>query len=81
VDITPGRKYFDEHMAYIAKNDVDGLIDDQYAEDAFHRHIWREATRPLRTSSAANLTRDQFAETDESIFFQECGQSAKMGHF
>jgi hypothetical protein len=34
VNITPGRKYFDEHMAYIAKNDVDGLIDDQYAEDA-----------------------------------------------
>ena len=31
---TPGRKFFDEHMEYIGKMDVDGLIDDQYTEDA-----------------------------------------------
>ncbi|MGH7966894.1 MAG: hypothetical protein ACRERD_34575 [Candidatus Binatia bacterium] len=31
---TPGRKFFDEHMAYIAANDIDGMIDDQYTQDA-----------------------------------------------
>ena len=31
---TPGRKFFDEHMAYLGKNDVDGMIDDQYTQDA-----------------------------------------------
>jgi ketosteroid isomerase-like protein len=31
---TPGRKFFDEHMKYIYANDIDGMIDDQYTEDA-----------------------------------------------
>ena len=31
---TSGQKFFDEHMAYIENNDVDGMIDDQYHEDA-----------------------------------------------
>ena len=31
---TPGRKFFDEHMAYIYAGDVDGMIDNQYSEDA-----------------------------------------------
>lgn len=31
---TPGRKFFDEHMVYIGNNDVDGMIDDQYTDDA-----------------------------------------------
>jgi predicted SnoaL-like aldol condensation-catalyzing enzyme len=34
VSITPGRKFFDEHMVYIGNNDVDGMIDDQYTDDA-----------------------------------------------
>jgi hypothetical protein len=34
VSTTPGRKFFDEHMAYIASKDVDGLVDDQYTDDA-----------------------------------------------
>jgi predicted SnoaL-like aldol condensation-catalyzing enzyme len=31
---TPGKKFFDEHMKYIMAGDVDGMIDNQYAEDA-----------------------------------------------
>ena len=31
---TPGRKFFDEHMKYIYANDIDGMIDDQYTQDA-----------------------------------------------
>ena len=31
---TPGRRFFDEHMEYIFKGDLDGMIDKQYTEDA-----------------------------------------------
>jgi hypothetical protein len=31
---TPGRQFFDEHMAYIYAGNLDGMIDDQYREDA-----------------------------------------------
>ena len=31
---TPGRKFFDEHMAFIYANKIDEMIDDQYAQDA-----------------------------------------------
>jgi hypothetical protein len=31
---TPGRKFFDEHMAYIYGNKIDQMIDDQYTPDA-----------------------------------------------
>jgi hypothetical protein len=30
----PGRQFFDEHMAYIYAGNIDGMIDDQYREDA-----------------------------------------------
>lgn len=32
--ITAGRRFFDAHMDYIGRNDVDGLVDDQYTSDA-----------------------------------------------
>lgn len=31
---TPGRRFFDQHMAYIAADDVDGMVDSQYTQDA-----------------------------------------------
>ena len=31
---TPGRQFFDEHMAYIYAGNLDGMIDNQYREDA-----------------------------------------------
>src|SRR4051794_21114251 len=31
---TPGRKCFDEHMAYIASDDIERMIDEQYMPDA-----------------------------------------------
>jgi hypothetical protein len=34
VATTPGRQFFDEHMKYIYANDIDGMIDNQYTEDA-----------------------------------------------
>jgi hypothetical protein len=29
-----GQKFFDEHMEYVGKNDIDGMIKAQYAPDA-----------------------------------------------
>ncbi len=29
-----GRQFFDEHMEYLGRGDIDGMIDDQYTEDA-----------------------------------------------
>jgi hypothetical protein len=34
MNTTSGRIFFDEHMAYINNKDIDGMIDDQYTQDA-----------------------------------------------
>jgi hypothetical protein len=34
VSVTPGRKFFDQHMSYIDAKDVDGMVDAQYTQDA-----------------------------------------------
>jgi len=86
---TPGRKFFDEHMAYIYANDIDGMIDKQYTEDAilispfnvldvppphivrgnkalkdfFHKYVTWQGS--INVESLYD-----FAETDNSIFFQ-----------
>jgi hypothetical protein len=31
---TPGRQFFDEHMTYLYEGNIDGMIDDQYTENA-----------------------------------------------
>lgn len=88
-DITPGRKFFDEHMKYIYAGKIDEMIDDQYTEDAvlispfdvlktppphvvkgnkalkefFHTYIGYQGS--IDVEKLYN-----FAETDDSIFFQ-----------
>lgn len=32
--VSPGHKFFDEHMAYIYANKIDEMVDNQYTEDA-----------------------------------------------
>lgn len=34
METTPGKKFFDEHMKFIYANDIDGMIDAQYTQDA-----------------------------------------------
>lgn len=31
---TPGQQFFDAHVGYLYRNDIDGLLADQYADDA-----------------------------------------------
>ena len=37
---TPGRKFFDEHMAYIYAGKLDEMIDKQYTADCLHISPW-----------------------------------------
>lgn len=37
---TPGRKFFDEHMAYIYAGKLDEMIDNQYTADCLHISPW-----------------------------------------
>jgi SnoaL-like domain len=87
---TPGRKFFDAHMQYIYANDIDGMIDNQYTEDAVlispfdvlddarPPHIVRGRAalkaffaKYLAYQGSINVeSLDNFAETDNSIFFQ-----------
>jgi hypothetical protein len=87
--VTPGRKFFDEHMKYIYAGKLDEMIDDQYTEDAvlispfdvlsvppphivkgnkalkdfFHTYVaWQ--------GSLDEVELNNFAETENSIFFQ-----------
>jgi hypothetical protein len=86
---TPGRQFFDQHMAYIYANQIDEMIDAQYTKDAvlispfdvlksppphivkgnaalkafFHTYLaWQGAIQ--------DVSLNNFAETDDSIFFQ-----------
>lgn len=86
---TPGRKFFDEHMAYIYAGKIDQMIDDQYTQDAVlispfdalktppphivrgnkalkeFFHIYMEYQGSIQVEKLYD-----FAETDDSIFFQ-----------
>ena len=86
---TPGRKFFDEHMAYIYAGKIDDMIDDQYTADAVlispfdvldtppaHIVRGRQALKEffhtyVAWQGAINVEElYDFAETDNSIFFQ-----------
>ena len=45
---TPGRKFFDEHMALIGAGKLDEMIDTQYSADVLHISPWDiiPGTRP-----------------------------------
>lgn len=87
--LTPGRKFFDEHMAYIYGGDIDGLIDNQYTQDAVLISPFDVLSSPpphiVRGNSAlkdffrtytgwqGSIKVEElydFAETEDSIFFQ-----------
>lgn len=86
---TPGRKFFDRHLAFIHAGDIDALIDNQYTEDAVlispfdfldtpPPHVVR-GNRALKdffrkyTAWHGSMNVESlydFAETDDSVFFQ-----------
>jgi len=89
VATTPGRKFFDDHMAYIYAGKIDEMIDDQYTEDSVLISPFDALPTPPPHIIRGNKALKEFfhiymayqgsiqveklydfAETDDSIFFQ-----------
>ena len=78
---TPGKAFYERQLAYLEKNDVDGLIANQYTEDAqiisfdfqykgreaLHKHF---INYMKQLGSIKLQSTDKFAETEDSIFFE-----------
>lgn len=78
---TPGRRFYDEQLAYLAAKDVDGLVDNHYSEDGSiisfdfvvcgrdalkqHFHNYLKTLGYIKV-----LSTDKFKETEDSVFFE-----------
>lgn len=78
---TFGHAFYDEQLKYLAANDVDGLIDNHYNEDAVLTSVdFAVRGRPalkehfrnyLKTLGNLKVTStDKFYETKDTIFFE-----------
>jgi hypothetical protein len=79
--VTPGKAFYDRQVAYLAKQDIEGLVENQYHPDAtlvsfdttVHGHdaLKTHFVNYLGYLGKINLlSTDKFAETDDSIFFE-----------
>lgn len=75
------RRFYEEQIRYLQAGDVDGLIDNQYTDDAtlvsFDNQIKGNAALKEyfrgylgMLGSLDVLSTDKFVETDDSLFFQ-----------
>jgi ketosteroid isomerase-like protein len=84
---SPKRRFYEAQIRYLQAGDVDGLIDNQYTDDAtlvsFDNQItgnaalkeyFRGYLQMLGTLEV--LSTDKFVETDESVFFQATVRSS-----
>ena len=80
MESTPGRRFYEEHLAYINAKDFDGLIDNHYNEDATFTSFFgslkgREALRQHFRSYLSSLgdlrvRLDKLTETDNTLLLQ-----------
>jgi ketosteroid isomerase-like protein len=80
METTPGRKFYQEHLAFINAKDFDGLIDNHYNDDATFTSFFgslkgREALRQhFRTylGSLGNLRvrLDKLTETENTLLLE-----------
>lgn len=86
---TPGRKFYEEQLAYLAANDTDGLVDNHYAPDGkiisfdFTRRGTKEMKQHFRNymemlGYIKLVSTDKFTETEDSIYF-EATVETKLG--
>lgn len=89
MSVTPGRKFYDEQLAYLADKNTDALVDAHYAADgsiigfdfivtgtaALKRHFrnYMEMLGFIKLIST-----DKFAETADAIFFESTVET-KLG--
>jgi hypothetical protein len=79
--ISPGRRFYEEQIAYISNTDVDGLVEAHYRDDALP--IGFDVTVKCRPALKEYLqgylrrlgdfrlkSTDRFSETEDAIFFE-----------
>jgi len=80
-DESPKRRLYEAQIAYLVAGDVEGLIDNQYTDDAqlvsFDNQIKGNAALKVyfkgylqMLGSIEVVSTDRFVETDDSVFFQ-----------
>lgn len=85
---TPGRTFYDNHIRLLEANDVDGLIEKQYTDDAmligFDLEVaGRDALLAYFKEYMAGLgylqvlSTDKFTESEDSILFEATIATAK----
>jgi hypothetical protein len=86
---TPGQKFYEEQLAYLASGDTDALVDDHYAPDGaiisfdFVRRGTTELKQHFHSYMAMLgyiklVSTDKFTETEDSVFF-EATVETKLG--
>src|SRR5213592_1890078 len=78
--MTPGRRFYKEHLAYIHAKDFDGLIDHHYNEDAVFTSFFgclrgREALRAhfkqyLGSLGELQVRLDKLTETEDTLLIE-----------
>jgi hypothetical protein len=80
-DPTPGRRFYNEQVAYLESNDVEGLVSGHYHADAAmigfdfvakgHEALRQKFRDYLRSIGRLRLrSTDRFIETGDTIFFE-----------
>ena len=80
MESTPGRKFYEEHLAYINAKDFDGLIDNHYNDDPTFTSFFgslkgREALRQHFRNYMGSLGNlrvclDKLTETDNTLLLE-----------
>jgi ketosteroid isomerase-like protein len=96
MEITPGRKFYDEHLAFIQAKNFDGLINEHYNEDAVFTSFYgtirgREALREhfrtyLGGLGDTTIQLDKLAEGEDTLLIEttvyaETGQERTYNAF
>ncbi len=78
---SPGKAFYDRQVAYLAEQNIDGLVENQYHPDAVlvsfdtvargHDALKKHFTNYMGYLGKINLlSTDKFAEIDDAIFFE-----------
>jgi len=80
METTPGRKFYEEHLAYIQAGDFDGLVDNHYHDDAVFTSFYavargREALRAhfrkyLSGLGPMTIHLDKLAESEDTLLLE-----------
>lgn len=89
-EMTPAEKFYQDHIGYIAKGDIDGLLEDHYHDDiemvTFEFTLkGKQAIRdylqewPQLVGNILGLSTDYFAASDDVILFKASIATEKFG--